>query len=170
MLPVSPADLRAGSGNTTEPLQFPWGGGSGTAVAAAYVNTQDLVCMVMVRPSGKAAASGCTPPALLSRRLDDGVAYILGVSSDEAVVVTGYVAAEIDRIAVRGPQGPLDVRLSGAWTPPVEGAEALRAFVATTAGLDGGDVDVRDGTRLLDPANYSIEAQLPDGRSVTVRP
>jgi hypothetical protein len=167
--PKNFAKLKPGAGNSTESLAFPWGNGR-MGAAAAYLNTEDRVCFVIAGPSGEASGGGCMSPAALTRQLDDGVAYLLGVASPGPTVATGYVSSEIEDVAVRGPQGRFDVRMSAGWTPDVAGAATLRAFVATRANEGGGGAATGTGDEVLDRRNYVIEGHLADGRTVTVRP
>jgi len=166
------ADIKPGQGNSTEAITFPWGGAGEHAFAAAYLNELDLVCFVVLRPTADREVTGCLSAIALTQRLDDGVAYIAGVSARESTMVIGYVAAEIEHIAVRGPQGRLSVRLTQPWKPSLPGVAPLRGFVAVVpAGIRSGDtVPSKDNDEAIDPRNYSIEAETDDGRTVIVRP
>lgn len=164
--PIGVGDIKPGAGNSTEPLSFPWAGGPDTAAAAAYLNTRDQVCFVLEGPDGGLDIGGCTPPELISDRLEDAAAYLVGVRADASIVVWGYVADDVDRVSVDGPQGPLEVRLSGPWTPAVEGAGQMRAFVAVS---DARAAQKGVAGELIDPDAYTVGATLRDGRTVTVR-
>lgn len=167
--PRNLAEIKPGPGNSTETLGFPWATG-GSGAAAAYLNTQDQICFVVAGPHGEANQGGCMSPRLLAERLDDGIAYLQGVSSAASTVVTGYVSEEVERIGVRGPQGMFDVRLSEPWKPDVAGAIAFKAFVATADSGGEGGLDMAEANEVLDARNYVIEGHLSDGRTVTVRP
>jgi hypothetical protein len=164
--PVAPADIKPGDGNSTEALELPWGGGPETATAAAYLNTRDQACFALAKPGGGSAVNGCTPPELVRRRLDEAAAYLVAVSSDASIVVSGYVAADVTRVSVEGPQGRLEVRLSEPWTPAVEGSGPMRAFVAVGDTPPDGKVSTDE---LIDPDAYTVGATLRDGRTITVR-
>lgn len=169
-LPASVVEVKPGPGNTSEVLRFPWGDDSGTAAAAAYLNTQEQICFVVVTPEDRGTGTGCLEPVALADKLDEGVAYPLGLQSGRSIVVTGYVAPEIDHIRVLGPQGQLEVQLAAPWRPDSPGASAVRAFVATIPSPAGGRLGGADTTHVLNLDSYSIDALLADGRRVTVHP
>jgi hypothetical protein len=167
----SAADMKPGPGNSTETLTFPWGETGKMAAAAAYLNTQDQICVAVVAPRDQVSPMGCTPAPELKRKIESGVAHLAGVLLSESIVVTGYVQPGVGEIQVNGPRGALDVHLTKLWSPPATGGAPLRAFVAVApSGSINGRVSASDGARLLDLREYSLQARLSDGRTITVRP
>jgi hypothetical protein len=169
-LPKSPTDLKAGSDSFVDPISFPWGSGE-TATATAYLNTRDEVCFLLIRPEGRATGIGCTSPLLLADRVDAGVAYVVAVEAGPTeLVLSGYVAPEIDRMTARGPTGSMQTRLGSTWTPDVDGASPLKPFVAVAPRSGDERFESGESDRALDVRNYTLEVHLPDGRTVTVQP
>jgi len=164
--PIAPADIKPGLGNSTESLEIPWGQGAESAYATAYLNTNDQACFVLLRPGDRVQVGGCIAPELVSRRLGDAAVYLVGVrADDDATLVTGYVAADVERVSVDGPHGQLPARLSEPWQPDAPGAEPLRALVASSAPPRGDKVE---DDEILSLDNYRVSARLRDGRIVTV--
>jgi hypothetical protein len=136
-------------------------------VAVAYVNKDGDVCYAIAKPHGEGAGEaregwGCMAPDALSRSLAGDAAFVANVRAPDGVVVIGFARPEVERLGVKGPGGPFNVKLGGQWTPEAAGAVATRLFVAV--GKSGGADAVGD------LRGYSIEARMEGGQTVTVGP
>lgn len=168
-VPGNPSDVEPGPGNATERLEVPWTEGK-VAVGAAYLNTSQQVCFALATPRAEnISASGCAPKDVVREQVDDGVAYVQGVSLHDMGVVTGYVASEAAAVRVRGPYGPLRVIMSEPWTAGSGDGKPIRAFFAVFD-LGGLDTDPRAFRRVVSRSSYSIDVTLHDGRTISVRP
>jgi hypothetical protein len=143
--------------------------------AAVYRDGVGDVCFVLAAPgargsSGVSGDGGCDSPANIRRRLSTEPAYVLGTTVNRTVVLTGFVAANVVRLSVTGPSGPLAVRLAEA--PAIGARQPFRAFIAaiSPAPLSGGSYPLSVETRYMDRRNYEVRARLKDGRMLGTTP
>ena len=163
--PVAPAD----SVNASAPIEVPWGDGA-EATAVAYVSKGGQICFALAKPHGEGVSEArggvrdCVSRTTLTQRLADDNVYVTGVSLDETVVVDGYTTTDVQQLDVSGPEGALEVRSAGSWTPGLSNSTRVRPFVAY--------IDVGEGatSRDIDPGDYKIVARMEDGRTSEVRP
>jgi hypothetical protein len=72
----------------------------------------------------------------------------------------GFVTAEVDRVSVRGPTGPLDMHLGDIWAPDAADVGSLRPFVAFEQGEPA----------IVDPHSYLVQVQAGQRRVTEIRP
>lgn len=168
-------DIRPGPGGTSEALDIPWSDGSSGAKGVAYLSATGDVCFVRAAKPGRRGAAdargraGCLAPGFISDRLTDQPAFVASVIVGEPTIVSGYAAADVETLEITGPGGPLDVQLTRLWTPNTLDAETMRVFAATAdVDLGAGGIEPDASSEMMDFRNYSIRAQLKDGRAVEV--
>jgi hypothetical protein len=157
-------------------LQVPWGAGS--AVGVNYLSRDGELCLALAMTDGEGVsgargqATGCTAPGAVSQRLADQASFVSGLTVGETLIVNGYANEDLASLSVRGPSGPLEVRLSDVWSPETDGGGPMRVFLAFGPVDANGDGrrDVKDVALLTDPAVYTVEAKLKDGRTVRSGP
>ncbi len=155
-------------------LEAPWG--SGSVVGVKYVSTGGAICFALGETDGEGVSGArgqvgdCATPIEVSQRLADDTSFVSGLAVGETLVINGFASDEVEELHARGPGGPLTVRMSDVWRPDVDGAQPMRVFLAygaVDANGDGGR-EATDLARLMDPAIYTLEAQLKDGRTVEI--
>jgi hypothetical protein len=157
-------------------LEAPWG--SGSVVGVKYVSTGGIICLALAETDGEGVSEArgqvgdCATPTEVSQRLADDTSFVSGIAVGETLVINGFAREDVEELRARGPSGPLSVRMSDVWSPDVAGAQPMRVFLAYGAVDTNGDGrrDVRDSGRLLDPAVYTLEARLEDGRTLETGP
>jgi hypothetical protein len=162
--PVAPASPSSAS----QPLEVPGPDGS-KSVFVAELTSGGSICLAFSKPHGEGAGEaregwGCMTPDALSRSLTGEPVLLADARAEGATRITGYAAADVDAIALKGPGGPFVVRLGEAWRSDAAGAVAVRPFVAVGTG------QAADVSAVGDLHDYSVEARMEDGRTLEVQP
>jgi len=162
--PVAPAS----SSSASQPLEVPGPDGS-ESVFVAELTSGGSICLAFSKPHGEGAGEaregwGCMTPDALSRSLTGEPVLLADVRAEGATTLTGYAAADVEAIALKGPGGPFVVRLGEAWQADATGAVAVRPFVAVGTG------QAADIGAVGDLHHYSVEARMEDGQTLGVQP
>ena len=178
MLGIYESELDGPTGRGQQPrssgakvsIAVPARDGSPRVVTAFYVARDGQVCSAVADASGPGVGTGgsvaCLAPELLAGQLRRNRAYVPTVGTEaDAVVVRGFVDADVVRLRGRGPDGALDVRLGEAWKPAGVGLGPLRPFVAVAnlRDKDGTAPEGADRIRILDPSHYLFEGLTESG-------
>jgi hypothetical protein len=161
--------------DSTIALEAPIGLG-GQVAGSFYLSRSGYICFVRSTFSGEGireptGGGSCAAPDAVAASLRQYTAYVTGVAteSDGTVVVAGLASPKVEDLRVRG-EGPMDVRLSGPWTPRSGSISPMRGFIAT--GSLSLPSDTREAGevmgRVAAPTNYRL-AVREDGiwRSLT---
>lgn len=178
--PVFPStprpDTRPRLDSASEPFRVPIGRGATHAEAVAYLANDGRFCFVIstpIRSRGSDAVDnviGCSPPSSVYRQLDHGAAFFTGRHLGRTIIVSGYADETVTDVAVTGPFGRMRTQLSDPWTPDVDGAQPLRAFVATDLhGFGRSGLTAETESLALNPANYKGTARLADGDTAPIQ-
>lgn len=163
-----PAIVPGDSSSASDPLELSWGAEPEQATAVAYLSRGGPICFALAKHHGEGVSEArggvrdCVSQSTLTQRLADDTAFIAGGSFGEVTVLDGYTAADVESLAISGPEGEFDVKLGDVWTPDLPNAQPVRAFVALA------DVDGIGEARGFQ--SYSVEARMEDGRTVEIRP
>lgn len=171
-------DPVGGPNQSSEPLRLPNSAGGRDAVAVAYVSRDRQICLAQAdfrkwdgAPRGSSGGP-CYTARYLASVLPRKKAICCGsIHSADHRIYHGVAAGDVVALHFRSDDGAtFDARLTAPWTPDLPGAKPLRLFVA----VDNRDIDVGgDGLQVdeleLLQVGYRVEAELRDGRTVSLR-
>jgi hypothetical protein len=157
-------------------LEVPVGGEQSRRVVGAFLNTMGEVCFTLADSSSRPRASGRThvgcAPGNRIRQVPKRVVYVSTIFVNRAAVVLGFASSDVTKLRIRGPSGPLVVKLGSPWRTRIVKASPVRIFLAAASDprLDHESVSTTLSSRYENAANYRIKATMSDGHVVRPKP